>query len=36
MRRAHEGIRAMHAALAGSVPRGDQRIFDDARTSTCT
>jgi len=30
MTRAHDGIRAMHAALAASVPRGEQRILDDA------
>lgn len=30
MARAHDGIRAMHAALAASVPRGEQRILDDA------
>ena len=30
MTRAHGGIRAMHAALAASVPRGEQRILDDA------
>ncbi len=30
MRRAHEGISAMHAALAASVPRGEQRVLADA------
>jgi pimeloyl-ACP methyl ester carboxylesterase len=30
MDRAHDGVRAMHTALATSVPRGEQRILDDA------
>lgn len=30
MARAHDGIRKMHASLAGSVPRGEQRVLDDA------
>lgn len=30
MRRAHEGISTMHAALAASVPRGEQRTLADA------
>jgi pimeloyl-ACP methyl ester carboxylesterase len=30
MARAHDGIREMHAALAASVPRGEQRVLDDA------
>ncbi|MFI0357442.1 alpha/beta fold hydrolase [Actinomadura sp. 9N407] len=28
MRQAHEGLRAMHAAMAASVPRGEQRLLD--------
>lgn len=30
MRRAHDGVRAMHAALARSVPRGEQRVLEGA------
>ncbi|GAA5184272.1 alpha/beta hydrolase [Rugosimonospora acidiphila] len=30
MRATHEGIRAMQAALAGSVPRGEHRVLDSA------
>jgi pimeloyl-ACP methyl ester carboxylesterase len=30
MREAHNGVQAMHAALAASVPRGEQRVLDDA------
>lgn len=29
-REAHEGVRALHAAIAGSVPRGEQRLLDGA------
>lgn len=30
MREAHEGVHALHAALAASVPQGEQRVLDDA------
>lgn len=29
-REAHDGVRALHAALAGSVPRGEHRVIDGA------
>lgn len=30
MREAQDGMRALHAAMAGSVPRGEQRVLKDA------
>ncbi len=30
MREAHDGVRALHAAIAGSVPRGSQRVLEGA------
>ncbi len=36
LREMTEGQRRMHPALAGSVTRGELRVFDDARHSTIT
>ncbi|MDL4776846.1 MULTISPECIES: alpha/beta fold hydrolase [Thermomonosporaceae] len=30
MREAHDGVRALHAAMAASVPRGEQRVLEHA------
>ncbi|MEU5845813.1 alpha/beta fold hydrolase [Saccharopolyspora shandongensis] len=30
-RRMHDGVRDLHAAIAASVPRGEQRVLDDAQ-----
>jgi pimeloyl-ACP methyl ester carboxylesterase len=30
MREAHDGVHALHAAIAASVPQGEQRVLDDA------